>query len=171
MTEPREKSPIRESIRVVDRRYFTPDGVPRTPDGVSEEIPLSPPGKGPQPLVGPQPPTGPQDRAVGPDVPADGKDRGSPGAGDERLASSHFKNLVLGLGSQAAAVLRELANSRGQATEIGLEGARQMIDILESLRLKTRGNLSSDESTLLDDLIYDLQMEFMSLQGQPPPKT
>lgn len=165
MTEPREKSAAREPIRIVDRRKFTSEGVPRTPDEVAEEIPL--------PLTGNtlQPPAGGKDRAAGPDTPTAGRDRGAPDTVDDRLASSHFKNLMLGLGNQAATVLREIANSRGQATEIGLEGARQMIDILESLRLKTRGNLTSEESTLLDDLIYDLQMEFMSLQGRPPTKT
>ena len=46
-----------------------------------------------------------------------------------------------------------------------------MIDILEALRVKTRGNLTPEEATLLDDLIYDLQMEFVALQGRPPRDT
>ena len=165
MTEPREKSAPREPIRIVDRRKFTPEGVPRTPDQASEEILLPPPGNMP-----PAHAAG-QDRATGPDNPAARDDQAGPGSGDNPLASTQFKNLVLGLGNQAATVLREIASSSGPGTEIGLEGAHQMIDILEALRVKTRGNLTPEEATLLDDLIYDLQMEFVALQGRPPRDT
>ena len=165
MTESRERSAPREPIRIVDRRKFTPDGVPRTPDAAAEELSL--------PLSGNIPPAstrGP-DRAIGPDNPTAGKDRDEPGAGGNPAPSAPFENLIRGLGLQAATVLREIAGSSGQGTEIGLEGAHQMIDILEALRVKTRGNLTPEESTLLDDLIYDLQMEFVALQGRPPKDT
>ncbi len=165
MTEPRDESAPRGPIRIIDRRQFTPEGVPRTPDAAAEE-PLLPPSANPPPV-----PAAGQHRATGPDNPPSGKDRAEPGSGDTQPASTQFKNLILGLGNQAATVLREIASSSGPGTEIGLEGAHQMIDILEALRVKTRGNLTTEESTLLDDLIYDLQMEFVELQGRPPRDT
>jgi len=39
--------------------------------------------------------------------------------------------------------------------------ARQTIDTIEMLRDKTRGNLSDEESRLLDSLLYELRMQFV----------
>ena len=41
--------------------------------------------------------------------------------------------------------------------------ARFNIDLLLVLKEKTKGNLSSDESQFLDNLITDLQMKFVSV--------
>ena len=49
----------------------------------------------------------------------------------------------------------------GQAQE-NLEAARQMIDIVGILKEKTEGNLSSEESQLLENLLYELRMKFLS---------
>jgi Domain of unknown function (DUF1844) len=56
----------------------------------------------------------------------------------------------------------------GEATEPGsgerrvdLEQAREAIDMLLLLRDKTRGNLSAEESRLLEGVLYDLQMRFV----------
>ncbi len=42
--------------------------------------------------------------------------------------------------------------------------ARQAIDTLELLRDKTKGNLSAEEEKLLESLLYDLRMRFVSLR-------
>ncbi len=42
--------------------------------------------------------------------------------------------------------------------------ARQAIDTLELLREKTKGNLSAEEERLLESLLYDLRMRFVSLR-------
>ena len=39
--------------------------------------------------------------------------------------------------------------------------ARQNIDILELIELKTRGNLSADEAGLLEGLLYEARMRFV----------
>lgn len=39
--------------------------------------------------------------------------------------------------------------------------ARQTIDLLEVLQLKTRGNLDRDEDALLESLLYELRMRFV----------
>jgi hypothetical protein len=50
--------------------------------------------------------------------------------------------------------------------EVNLPACRQTIDILELLRSKTRGNLSPEESRLLDSVLHDLQMRFVA--ARPP---
>ena len=39
--------------------------------------------------------------------------------------------------------------------------ARQTIDTLEILQVKTRGNLDADESRLLESLLYELRLRFV----------
>ncbi len=45
--------------------------------------------------------------------------------------------------------------------EINLPVARQNIDILEILEQKTRGNLSDEESQLLEGVLYEVRMRFV----------
>jgi hypothetical protein len=44
---------------------------------------------------------------------------------------------------------------------VDLDQARPAIDILVMLRDKTQGNRTDQESRLLEELIYDLQMRFV----------
>ncbi|MEN9723455.1 MAG: hypothetical protein RJB38_1441 [Pseudomonadota bacterium] len=44
--------------------------------------------------------------------------------------------------------------------------ARQNIDLLELMLEKTRGNLSSEEATLLERLLFETRMQFVEAQGQ-----
>ncbi len=155
MSETRAKEDRREPIRVVDRRGFTPEGQPRTPDLIQDDPPAPPPAPAHRDASG-----------VRPQTPDEGRDATQ--SGEDRLASSHFKNLVLNLATSAAAGLGEIPNPYSQRTEIDLEGARHVIDLLQALRLKTRGNLTSEESTLIENLIYDLQMKYVALQSRPP---
>ena len=55
--------------------------------------------------------------------------------------------------------------------EMDLDGARQVIDLLQALQIKTRGNLSADEARLLDSLLYDLKLAVVKLQKQKTSKT
>jgi uncharacterized protein DUF1844 len=156
MTDGRDPHKKREEIRIVDRRMFTNDGERRTPDATIEETA--------PPLVSPARP--PKSKAVDGAVgaPSEHSKAGAPQSREAQIASSHFKNLILNLATTAAANLGDMPNPFTQRTEIDLEGARQVIDLLQALQLKTRGNLSGEESGLLDSLLYDLQMKYVSLQ-------
>jgi len=151
VTDTKDPQKKREEIRVVDRRTFTQDGQRRVPDAPAEE---------------------PVPAAAGPPVPAPAGERGkrrdaspaAPASRAEQVASAHFKNLVLNLATTAAANLGEMPSPFTQKTEIDIEGARQVIDLLQALHLKTRGNLTAEETSLLDSLLYDLQMKYVSLQ-------
>lgn len=47
--------------------------------------------------------------------------------------------------------------------------AQAAIDVLLMLRDKTRGNRSEEESRLLEDILYDLQMRFVRAARRPSP--
>jgi len=56
--------------------------------------------------------------------------------------------------------LGEVKDPDGKESE-NLEGARQMIDILEVMQQKTKGNLTKQEEQYLESALYDLRMRFM----------
>ena len=70
----------------------------------------------------------------------------------------NFASFLLSLATTGMVHLGEIPEpTTGQKME-NLEAARQMIDILRILKEKTEGNLSSEESQLMENLLYELQM-------------
>jgi hypothetical protein len=55
----------------------------------------------------------------------------------------------------------------GQPGECNLPAARQNIEILEVLAIKTRGNLETDERQLLESVLYELRMRFVEASRTP----
>ena len=53
----------------------------------------------------------------------------------------------------------------GETAEMNLEGAAQMIDILTLLEEKTRGNLTIEERQVLEQVLYELRMRFVTAGG------
>ncbi len=70
------------------------------------------------------------------------------------------------------------ATPEGQRPRVDIIGARQSIDLLGVLDEKTKGNLTANESRMLETVLFELRMTFLeltkmiSLQGvqAPPPK-
>jgi len=48
------------------------------------------------------------------------------------------------------------------APPANLPQAKEIIDILSMLEEKTKGNLSSDETSVLGDMLYTLRMKYVS---------
>jgi hypothetical protein len=74
-----------------------------------------------------------------------------------------FENLVRMLGSNAAMVLGAYSDPRTGQPMIDPDAARELIDMLDALREKTRGNLSPEEDTLLLDLLGKLKMTYLEV--------
>jgi hypothetical protein len=75
-----------------------------------------------------------------------------------------FGMFCMSLASSVLVHLGEIAHpdSGEQTTHKNLPFAKQTIDILGMLREKTRGNLSSEESELIEHLLYDLRMKYVA---------
>lgn len=71
------------------------------------------------------------------------------------------------------------ATPEGQQPQVDILGARQSIDMLAVLSEKTKGNLTADESRLLESALFELRMAFLEItqalarsaaaRTQPPP--
>ena len=72
-----------------------------------------------------------------------------------------FQTLVFSLSTTAMLQLGLLSNPETGKQEKNLPGAKQTIDILQILQEKTRGNLTSEESQLLEASLYDLKMTYL----------
>jgi len=79
----------------------------------------------------------------------------------QQLPELNFAAFVISLSTQALAHLGEIPDPVEGAVRVDLNAARQMIDILVILRDKTKGNLDSAESGLLENALYDLRMKYV----------
>lgn len=125
-------------IKVVDRRWFTEDGALRAdrPAGPgTQEAPE------PAAAVASEPPPRPQ----------------APASRDSAATTSRaFVELIVMLAQQA-----ELMISGTEGLDPHPDEARRLIDALGALELKTRGNLSTEESRILSDVLYQLRTLFV----------
>ncbi len=78
-----------------------------------------------------------------------------------------FASFVVGLSTEALALLGEMPHPTTGERTYDLKGAQQIIDILGVLREKTRGNLSPDEEGLIDAILFDLRMKYVEIARQP----
>ena len=77
------------------------------------------------------------------------------------LPKINFSSFILSLGSSALFHFGEIPDPATGKKQRNLDLARQTIDILVILRDKTTGNLTEEESRLLENLLHDLQMRFV----------
>jgi hypothetical protein len=76
-----------------------------------------------------------------------------------------FAAFIISLATTAAVHFGDLADpSTGERMQPDLAAAHQMIDLIGMLQEKTKGNLTADETKLVEDLLYELRMRFVQAQ-------
>jgi len=81
---------------------------------------------------------------------------------------SDFSSFALSLAANAMMNLSgdSLDGRVASPASINLKAAAEYIDILVMLQQKTEGNLSDDETKLLESLLYDLRMQYVEVAGR-----
>ena len=79
------------------------------------------------------------------------------------LPPPSFTLLILSLVAQARICLGDLENPVTKKKQFDLDSAKHNIDMLEMLDEKTKGNLSDDEKSLLNSVLYELRMRYVQL--------
>lgn len=82
-----------------------------------------------------------------------------------------FSTLLLSLGSSAVLALGLEKNPHTGQYEKDIDLARFNIDMLHLLKVKTKGNLTTDEQQFLDTLVNDLQLKFVYVTQNKSEKT
>ena len=146
--EEKEQDKAKPGIKVTDRRHFTAEGERRL---AVEDEPEAPPAAAAAPLVAePARESEPQRFERRPLDEPEGVD---------------FTMLINAMAQPALLYLGEIPHpATGQPT-LDLEGARIQIDMLDLLRVKCRGNLSSQEENLLESVLYQLRMRYVARSG------
>ena len=150
------------SFKVADRRKFNADG------SVREGVVLDEPKPAPAPAAE----TAPADASsadmqnvpeFAPDSdeeltpPDEGED--IPGADDP----ASFVNFLSTLATNAAASLGAVPHPATGKRSLDLETGKYWLDVLGMIREKTKGNLHTQEARLLDGLLADLRMQYVTV--------
>lgn len=156
-----EEKDSASDFKVVDRRTFSDDGTRREgarPEEMgSEARPI-------RRLTDP-----PTDAAVR--LPTDSAS--SPHEAEHPAyeeGAANFEMLVSYLSTTAMFQLGALPGPAGERIPADLPNARRTIDLLEVLEEKTRGNLSPNETQLLQDILYELRLIFVEVERGPSKK-
>jgi hypothetical protein len=79
-----------------------------------------------------------------------------------------FHTFILSLGSSALLHLGELDHPDGAPSEPDLPLAKHTIDIIAMLEQKTKGNLTSPETRLVESLLFDLRLRYVERSKARP---
>ena len=138
-----------ESFRVVDRRLFTSEGELRpeiaeeqTREQTQAQAAAAPRDASKSTASAPKP--------AAPEIPSPKPDR-------------NFQMLIDLLARNAAALLGGIPDPGTGQPYLDIEGAREMIDMLDTLRTKTHGNLAPEEDRLLSEVLGSLKLSYMEI--------
>ena len=151
-----------EGFKVVDRRLFTEDGELRKDAAEQDRRWEEEAAKKTSTATSAKAPS----RAAGmataaPPLASSGE--AEPPAEPAIESSRSFQMLVDFLTRNAAAMLGGMADPRTGQAFLDLEGAREIIDMLDALREKTRGNLAKADEDLLIEVLGSLKLTFMEI--------
>jgi hypothetical protein len=145
-----------ESFKVIDRRLFNSEGQVRDEIIREERLKEEAQAKAaattdaPAPAAGAQPAETKTEAPRAAEVPAAKPLRG-------------FQMLINFVAQNAAMLLGAYPDPRTGEPMLDLEGARELIDMLDALREVSRGNLASEDERLLLDVVGSLKLSFMEV--------
>ena len=78
----------------------------------------------------------------------------------------NFTNFVNGLGLECLVALGKIENPLTKKKELNFKQVRYIIDTLDMIKEKTKGNLVSDEEKFMEELVAYLKMLYVQNQDQ-----
>jgi hypothetical protein len=161
------------NFKVTDRRLFNPDGTPR--DLPPEEKPEPQPAAAvTQDAAATAPAPEAQAPAPEPEVassPAQEAPEAEEEFSEEDLADARdpasFVSFLMSIASNAASALGMMEHPVTHQRDVDVELGKHWIDVLGMLQKKTEGNLTPQEKRMLEGLLADLRMQYVSLANSP----
>lgn len=90
---------------------------------------------------------------------------------EEELAEARdpagFISFMMSIASNAASALGMMEHPVTHQRDVDVELGKHWIDVLGMLQKKTEGNLTSKEKQMLEGLLADLRMQYVSLVNSP----
>jgi len=163
------------TFKVVDRRPFNPDGTPRELSPEEKEAQQQAEAKAA--AAEPRIETAASEKGAAPEMqappsePAQARratrEETQPTGRDPLDDPASFISLVMSLASNAAASLGMMPHPVTGETGVDLKTAKHWIDVLGMLEKKTTGNLDAQEEQMVEGLLADLRMQYVSFTGSP----
>ncbi len=148
------------SFKVTDRRKFNPDG------SVKEGVTLDPIPEKTEPAKEPGAEL-PQPEAIAGAAPAPEPELSEPTGEDDEIPGAEdpasFVNFLSTLATNAAASLGAMPHPATGQRGVDLDSGKYWLDVLAMLMEKTKGNLHPQESRLLEGLLADLRMQYVTM--------
>ncbi|MCA1605124.1 MAG: DUF1844 domain-containing protein [Acidobacteria bacterium] len=167
------------SYKVTDRRLFNPDGTPReVPEDERPEKKPETPTVTPAASAAVEPPAAtetasPRAEALSSqqqNPQAEKTEEAPPGAESQAELDlpgaedpAGFASFMMSIASNAASSLGMMEHPVTGKREVDLELGKHWIDVLGMLQQKTHGNLLPQEQQILEGLLADLRMQYVSL--------
>ena len=82
----------------------------------------------------------------------------------ESLPPASIEMLVSMLATQVLLALGQIPGDENEEPKVDLVHAKHLIDTLDVLQDKTKGNLTPSEATMLERVLHQLRMMFVSAQ-------
>jgi hypothetical protein len=136
-------SESKQGFTVKDRRQFNAEGERKASEEAAQTA---------APSAAPQPAPNAPDAATAASVPGHDEWR--------HRGDVDFASFLVSLAAQAGALMAPEGEGRD------LDGARQIIGILEMLRGKTEGRRTPDEDRLVEGLLYQLRMAYLEVSKE-----
>lgn len=76
-----------------------------------------------------------------------------------------FSSHLVSLATTALIHLGAIKAPEGVAVEVNRDAAKQMIEIIEMLQIKTKGNLDPNETNLIQEILMSLRLAFVRAGG------
>jgi len=167
------------NFKVTDRRLFNADGSPR--DLPPEEKPEPPAAVAPEAAAAAALAAAAEAQATPEEVSAAAAPE-SPGAAEEAPAAEEefteedladardpasFVSFLMSIASNAASALGMMEHPVTHQRDVDVELGKHWIDVLGMLQKKTAGNLTPQEKRMLEGLLADLRMQYVSLVNSP----
>ena len=153
------------TFKVTDRRLFNADGSPR--DVPPDEKPPEPKAVAPEEPVAAA--VAPEQETEEPQaVPSADEDEFTADELADARDPSSFVSFMMSIASNAASALGMMEHPVTHQREVDVELGKHWIDILGMLQKKTAGNLTPSEKRMLEGLLSDLRMQYVSLVNSPP---
>ncbi|HSL53012.1 MAG TPA: DUF1844 domain-containing protein [Pyrinomonadaceae bacterium] len=162
------------TFKVTDRRLFNPDGSPRDlppeekpepqPAAVAPETAAAAPTTaGSEAQATPAPEVS---ASAAPESPAAEEEFTEEDLADARDPAS-FVSFLMSIASNAASALGMMEHPVTHQRDVDVELGKHWIDVLGMLQKKTDGNLTPQEKRMLEGLLGDLRMQYVSLVNSP----
>ena len=159
----RDDNPEEVTFKVADRRKSNADGSVREGVVLDEAKPkvAAPPLAEPPEREKPAEMFQEEVDLAEPDAQSDEDTEGEdiPGADDP----ASFINFLTTIATNAAASLGAVPHPATGQRSVDLETGKYWLDVLGMIREKTKGNLHSQETRLLDSLLADLRMQYVTV--------